>query len=54
MDLDEIISPCAKKIHFYVHREGSLKVLTLFPPKVIIVCVHLICEGDLLSIPCGE
>src|SRR5260221_5895050 len=51
---NKITSPCTEKIHFYVHKEGLLEVLTLFPPKFVIECVHLICKGDLLAIPCGE
>jgi hypothetical protein len=46
--------PSAKKVYPDIDREGLLEVFTLFPSKLVLASIHLICEGDLLVVPRGK
>ena len=43
--------PDSKKFHRHVYRKGFLELPALLPPLVVVLCVDLIREGNLLAIP---
>ena len=46
--------PDAKNFCRHIHRKGSLELSALLPPLFVVLYVHLICEGNLLAILCGN